>query len=139
LLAVWTHRNNSPNFGYIGQFWKYLQLNKTKFNKIVIAGDFNSNTIWDEWDRWWNHTDVVNELKENGIHSLYHEFNGEMQGKESIPTLYFQRKLDRPYHIDYVFGSKVFLDGLKNIEIGQVGKWLSMSDHMPIVVEFNLL
>src|SRR6478752_6845715 len=30
LIAVWTHQNKSPNFGYIGQFWKYLQINKDK-------------------------------------------------------------------------------------------------------------
>lgn len=45
LLAVWTHRNNSPNFGYIGQLWKYLQVNKSKLNTTMIAGDFNSNSI----------------------------------------------------------------------------------------------
>ena len=51
LLAVWTHKNSSPNFGYIGQLWKYLQINKGQLNTSIIAGDFNSNTIWDQWDR----------------------------------------------------------------------------------------
>ena len=87
-------------------------------NKTIIAGDFNSNTIWDEWDRWWNHTDVVNELKELGIESLYHTFTGEKQGAETNPTLYFQRKLDRPYHIDYVFGSDIFSKSLKYFTVG---------------------
>lgn len=45
LLAVWTHSNNSPNFGYIGQFWKYLQLNKHRIRETIIASDFNSNAI----------------------------------------------------------------------------------------------
>lgn len=138
LLAVWTHKNNSPNFGYIGQFWKYLQIHKNKLNKTIIAGDFNSNTIWDEWDRWWNHTDVVNELKELGIESLYHTFTGEKQGAETIPTLYFQRKLDRPYHIDYVFGSDIFSKSLKNFTVGHADIWLEISDHMPIICEFEV-
>jgi exonuclease III len=137
LLAVWTHRNFSPNFGYIGQFWKYLQVNKDKLNTTIIAGDFNSNTKWDEWDRWWNHSDVVNELRELGIESLYHKFTREQQGAETNPTLYFQRKLDRPYNIDYVFGAKMFSDRIKKIEIGQVNKWLEISDHMPIICEID--
>ena len=137
LLAVWTHRNNSPNFGYIGQLWKYLQVNKDKLNKTMIVGDFNSNAIWDEWDRWWNHSDVVNELKEIGIESLYHSFTGQEQGKETIPTLFFQRKINRPYHIDYVFGAQEFSKRLKKYEIGQVDRWLALSDHMPILCEFE--
>ncbi|HER41156.1 MAG TPA: endonuclease/exonuclease/phosphatase family protein [Salinimicrobium catena] len=137
LLAVWTHRNNSPNFGYIGQLWKYLQVNKEKLNTTIIAGDFNSNTKWDQWDRWWNHSDVVNELRELGIESLYHKFTGEQQGAETNPTLYFQRKLNRTYHIDYVFGAQRFSDRLNKVEIKQEEKWLKVSDHMPILCDFQ--
>ncbi|WP_304200905.1 endonuclease/exonuclease/phosphatase family protein [Flavobacterium alvei] len=137
LLAIWTHRNNSPNFGYIGQLWKYLQINKDKLKESIIAGDFNSNAIWDEWDRWWNHTDVVNELNELGIESFYHRFTGEFQGKETKPTLYFQRNQIKPYHIDFIFGSKKFTDRIIKIEIGQFDKWISKSDHMPIICEME--
>lgn len=138
LLAVWTHKNNSPNFGYIGQLWKYIQINKNKLNEALIVGDFNSNSIWDESDRWWNHSDVVNELNEIGIESIYHKLTGEPHGKESKPTLYFQRNLSKPYHIDYIFGAKKFTDRTKIIEIGQADKWLKLSDHMPIFCELEI-
>jgi exonuclease III len=137
LLAVWTHRNNSPNFGYIGQLWKYLQVNKDKLNESIIAGDFNSNTIWDEWDRWWNHSDVVNEFKELGIESFYHKFTGELHGKETKPTLHFQKKSTRPYHIDYIFGTRKFTDKIIKFEIGQFDRWIKISDHMPIMCEIE--
>lgn len=138
LLAVWNHKNNSPNFGYIGQFWKYLQFNKNKFNEIIIVGDFNSNSIWDQWDRWWNHSDVVNELKEIGITSFYHKLTNEFQGKETIPTFYLHRKIEKSYHIDYFFGNNKFISRLNNIEIGKPDKWLIISDHMPIICDLDL-
>jgi len=137
LLGVWTHQNNSPNFGYIGQFWKYIQVNKHNLNKIIIAGDFNSNTIWDQWDRWWNHSDVVRILQELGISSLYHKYFLEEQGKESKPTFFLHRRLQRPYHIDYVFGSREFEDALIKIEIGDTEKWMKISDHLPLICEFK--
>lgn len=137
LIGVWTHRNNSPNFGYIGQFWKYLQLHKPKLGKTLIAGDFNSNVIWDQWDRWWNHSDVVTELSEIGIESLYHSFSGELQGNETRPTLFHQRNLNKPYHIDYIFGSSEFVENLKQIEIGILEKWFPLSDHLPVISEFD--
>jgi exonuclease III len=136
VLAVWTHQNNSPNFGYIGQFWKYIQVNKHHFKKIIIAGDFNSNAIWDEWDRWWNHSNVIEELNELGIKSLYHFSTGEIQGKESTPTFYLHRKLHKPYHIDYIFGSQEFLSLSSNIRLLEFEKWIKISDHLPMVYEF---
>lgn len=139
LLAVWAHKNNSPNFGYIGQLWKYIQINKNKLERTLIAGDFNSNAIWDEWDIWWNHTDVVNELNSIGIESLYHKTKQELQGKESKPTFYLHRDLLKPYHIDYIFADKSMINHILKFEIGEPQKWLEISDHMPVLCEFELV
>ncbi|SHJ80998.1 Exonuclease III [Maribacter aquivivus] len=136
LLAVWNHSNKSPTFGYIGQLWKYLQINKSHLNECLIIGDFNSNKIWDKWDRWWNHSNVVEELKEIGIESLYHKSFKEEQGHETQPTFYLQRNLQKSYHIDYIFGSQEFVKNIKTIEIGPVSYWLKISDHLPIICEF---
>ncbi|SFU16556.1 Exonuclease III [Algoriphagus locisalis] len=138
LIAVWAHSNNSPNFGYIGQFWKFIQLHKFKFNEILIAGDFNSNVRWDQWDRWWNHSDVIRELQERNVDSLYHFYFGEQQGTEQQPTFFLQRNLNKPYHIDYIFGSSSLRDKLQKIEIGKIENWITISDHLPMIGEFSL-
>ena len=134
LLGVWTKQNSSPNFGYIGQFWKYLQINLPKLNKILIAGDFNSSKKWDQWDRWWNHTDVVRQLKEKGIESLYHTYYQEKQSEERIPTFYHHKNPEKPYHIDYFFGSPCF-QSMESFSIGKPINWLHLSDHMPLVLD----
>lgn len=138
LLSVWTHKNNSKYFDYIGQFWKYLQINKENFKEIILAGDFNSSAIWHHYDKWWNHIDVINELYEIGIESFYHKFTGELQGKESKPTLYFQKNKSKTYHIDYIFGVQKFSEKLINYNVGSKDKWLGLSDHMPIFCEFKI-
>jgi len=135
LLGVWTHRNKSPNFGYMGQFWKYLKTNLSLFDKIIVAGDFNSNAIWDQWDRWWNHSDVVQMLYKRQITSVYHEEMAEKQGEESRPTFFLQKNAEKPYHIDYFFTSPHF--ETRSLKIGQYEDWINISDHVPIVYEFN--
>jgi exonuclease III len=139
LLNIWTCQNKSPNFGYIGQLWKYLEINKANFKSIVLAGDFNSNTIWDQWDRWWNHSNVVQDLSELGIVSLYHSYFNEQQGKETKPTFFLQRNPAKPYHIDYIFASKALERRLSNFEIMDKEKWLNYSDHLPVFCELNNL
>ena len=137
LLGAWCHSANSPNFRYIGQFWKYLQINKNKMQNIVIAGDFNSNTIWDEWDRWWNHSDVVRELAEIGIKSVYHELNQLEHGKEILPTLYHRKNKDTSYHIDYVFVSDEIMKKVISFQIENFENWIDVSDHVPIIIEIE--
>ena len=74
LIAVWTQRSAQTNQAYIGQFWHYMQLHKSAWcENTIICGDFNSNTIWDQARRHWNHTDCVRELDELGFRSLYHQ------------------------------------------------------------------
>jgi exonuclease III len=138
LLAVWTHQNKSPTHGYIGQFWKYMQLHKSSFRDILLAGDFNSNVFWDKKRRWWNHSDVVRELEEINIKSLYHLYTGDSQGQESIPTFYLHRSLVKTYHIDYFFGSPEFCENLISLEIGNCEHWLVLSDHLPMVCKWDM-
>lgn len=137
-IAVWTKQANSPTFQYIGQFWKYLQLNKTLIasTQPVICGDFNSNKIWDKWDRWWNHSDVINELSELGIESLYHTFYSQEQGLEKDATFYLHRNTDKPYHIDYAFLPKNLLPKA-SVSVGLQAEWLAVSDHMPLLIKID--
>jgi exonuclease III len=138
LLAVWAHKNNSPNFGYIGQLWKYIQLNKSNFKKIIITGDFNSNSIWDQWDRWWNHSDVVKELHKLGIESLYHKRYNEEHGKESKATFFLHRNMKKPYHIDYSFACCDIYDKMITIDIKDYNAWKKYSDHAPLLADFSI-
>lgn len=137
LIAVWTKKANSEVFGYIGQLWKYLQLHKEKLKdrETIIIGDLNSNSVWDKWDRWWNHCDVVKELEELNILSLYHKLKNEKQGEETIPTFYLQRKLEKSYHIDYCFVSENLINKNTRLDILDYKRWLEVSDHVPIVSE----
>ena len=102
-----------------------------------MVGDVNSNVRWDKWDRWWNHSDVVRELGGLGTESAYHHARSVAQGDEPEPTLFLQRNTQKPYHIDYVFLPKAWLDGC-SVRIGDPAEWLELSDHMPVIVEFNV-
>ena len=136
-LGVWTQQANPSRLGYIGQFWHYLHLHKAGLGpNTIIAGDFNSNAIWDKPRRAWNHSDCVSELQRLGFHSLYHCFSGEAQGQESHPTFYLHRDAAKPYHIDYVFAHIERLSGKPHAtRIGKPADWLSASDHMPIIAD----
>ncbi len=138
LLAVWTREANSPTFKYIGQLYKYLQLHQQHFTtaKSLIVGDLNSNACWDVWDRWWNHSDVAKQLADAGLSSLYHQLSGEDQGNESSATFFMQRKLGKPYHIDYIFLSQALLQAA-TLKVGQPQQWLQHSDHMPLIATFG--
>lgn len=140
-FAIWA-MNNKENYEarYIGQIWLAINYYQDLLsnNTTILIGDFNSNKIWDYKDRVGNHSDVVNKLAEQKIHSVYHyHFNTE-QGKEKHSTLFMYRKKEKPYHIDYCFVSEDLLDKLKEVEIGTYEKWTVHSDHSPLNIKFDL-
>jgi len=140
LLAVWANNPGDPDGTYITQVWKaihyYEKLLKSK--RTLLAGDFNSNTIWDKPRREGNHSTVVAQLEAKNIHSVYHRFFKQEQGKEKHPTLFMYRHIKKPYHLDYCFASADLANAISNVTIGKHKDWCSYSDHTPLMVTFDV-
>ena len=139
LFAVWANNPADPDGQYVEQVWKaihhYDDLLANK--KTILAGDFNSNTIWDRPRRKGNHSAVVDYLQKRGIESVYHNHFKQVQGKEQHATQYMYRHQDKPYHLDYCFASKWFSKKLSSVEIGDYKHWIAYSDHMPVTAVFT--
>ncbi len=140
LFAIWANHPPDKGFEYVGQIWKALHHYKhlLKNQKTILAGDFNSNTIWDKPRREGNHSDVVKLLSDKKIFSTYHKFHNKEQGKEKHNTLFLYRHKDKPYHLDYCFASEDFADKIVEVKIGTHAKWTSLSDHTPLMVKFDI-
>jgi exodeoxyribonuclease-3 len=139
LYAIWANNPNDPDGQYIEQVWKAIHhyANQLINKRTVLAGDFNSNTIWDRKHRASNHSTVVKFLEDKGIYSSYHLHHKQVQGKEQHPTLYMYRHIDKAYHIDYCFVSAAMAENIRSVEIGNFDFWIRYSDHVPLIVTFN--
>ncbi len=136
LLAVWSKSRQTYN--YIEAVVKAVEMYQGLIAgaPTVLMGDLNSNAIWDvQHPRELNHSALVNLLAALGLVSAYHAFHGEIQGRETRPTYYFQWKEQRPYHIDYCFVPETWVKNLRRVEVGAYDEWKLHSDHRPLLVE----
>lgn len=139
-FAIWA-MDNKENYEarYIGQIWLAVNYYADLLgNSTILIGDFNSNKIWDYKDRVGNHTAVVDWLAHKNIFSIYHKHLNQEQGKEKQPTFFLHRNKNKPYHIDYCFASTDIIDRVQNVEIGTYENWIKLSDHLPLIVNFDL-
>jgi exonuclease III len=139
LLAIWACPVGTKRAdNYIGQVYRFLVDHRGWLSKtpVVAAGDFNSNSRWDENRPGRNHTEVVRLFESHGLISAYHTHHGEKQGAETRPTYYFYRHQDKPFHIDHVFVPKRWR--LRSVEVGSFREWGHLSDHVPVVVDVSI-
>lgn len=137
LFAVWANNPADPDGVYVEQVWKALHHYKLSKKNTILAGDFNSNTIWDRKYRIGNHSHVVDLLQQKGISSCYHLHHDQKQGKEAHPTHFLYRHRDKPYHLDYCFASSDLAGKVQSVEIGNYDDWHKYSDHVPVMVSFR--
>jgi exodeoxyribonuclease-3 len=147
LLAVWA-QNASAGINrkhQLGPLRRGLSRYKAFLGErpALIAGDLNSNTIWDKPGWRINHSTKVRILEESfGLVSAYHTIRGEAHGAESEPTLYWRdRTKDGPtYHIDYVFLPAAWIGKVSHLSIGTFETWCGagLSDHVPVVVDVDV-
>lgn len=139
VFAVWANNPADKDGQYVTQVWKAIHYYKDLLenDNVILAGDFNSNTIWDRPSRKGNHSDVVAMLAGKGIHSVYHKYFKQPHGQEKHPTHYLYRHRDKPYHLDYCFVSANLLKRLKTVEVGNFADWSAYSDHAPVMATFS--
>jgi exodeoxyribonuclease-3 len=101
LIAVWACQIGTKRAdNYIGQVYQALTAHPEWFSQrpVVLAGDLNSNKIWDAHQKVGNHSAVVKLLDEHGLVSAYHDWFREPQGEESRHTMFFYRRDERTFH-----------------------------------------
>ena len=78
---------------------------------------------------------LINKLEKNNLYPMYHYLNNtEKHGKESENTYFYQKKLNKGFHIDHVFSAPYIT---KKLKIYDNVKWIRNSDHLPIVFEID--
>ncbi len=140
LIAVWACAiKGSQRESYVGQIHKALREKPEWFrgDSVVMAGDFNSNAIFDRKRPDGNHSSMVGELRDKyGLVSAYHAIHKQKHGAEETPTFHLYRRAEKPYHFDYIFVPIAWRRRMK-IEIGRHCDWASESDHCPLMVEVS--
>jgi len=146
LLAVWAQNASagSPRKHQQGPLRRSLRQYRSFLAEepLVIAGDWNSNAIWDKPGWRINHMTKVDMLADMGLVSAYHALTEEAHGQETMPTHYWRdRRKDGPtYHIDFVFVPTAWLARVTQFRIGSFEEWCGngLSDHAPVIMEVEI-
>ena len=137
LIAIWARADSKYIRGVYDRMLNYVRFARTR--PTVLAGDLNSNTIWDRPRVPMNHSRFVSWMRDElGLVSAYHEHYGELHGKESRPTYYFQWSEAKPFHIDYCFVPQAWRPMVRSVEVGAYEEWSALSDHRPVTVELGV-
>lgn len=138
ILACWTQKSDQYEERYIAQLYTLLTRNPELVNdNTIVLGDFNwGASIKASGQLAGNFDETVQLLRDAGLQSAYHRGTDEAFGEETASTFHQHKKIERKYHIDYIFvptESKI-----ENAYVGKYDTWINESDHRPVVVDVVL-
>lgn len=136
MLAVWACHDKYLTYNGVIKFavkryWEALR------DPCMVIGDWNANAIWDS-KTGEGFSFNSNVLARQGMISAYHSWFSEAYGRETKPTYYHRKKEKDKFHIDYCYLSPALHSKLDSVAIGSFEDWQKLSDHMPLIIDFNL-
>ena len=131
LLGVWA----MPK--YVEMIHDFFDANEDLFDEnLVMCGDFNSSEVFNyHHPKSKNHTVLNEKLESKNLFSVYHNLTGDEQGEEKAMTFYQARHLNNPFHMDFVYAG---VNVVNEFEILDHYKWLTVSDHLPLLFKIWL-
>ena len=147
LLAAWVMNHRATNRS-IGdrQVEVALQTYEEKLcdSPLVVAGDFNNSTSWDNKKGTADPKNFVSTaaaLESLGLVSAYHQVRDVPFGDESEPTLYWrtQKPGGPTFHIDFCFLPERWSREAE-VEVGSYEQWIKsgLSDHAPLIIDVDI-
>lgn len=161
LLAIWVQDKNKEkgHNPYVEMIHDFFDANSDLFDEnLIVCGDFNSSVVFnhkhkvkDSNGNAKDHTNLNIKLNNKGLFSVYHELSKEENGEEKQKTFFQSWHLNYSYHLDYVYtnkkiiektiliekGKTVYEDLPNKFEILDYSKWACLSDHLPLVFNFD--
>ena len=139
MIAVWAMEHRDARHSYSGQVYQAIGAYRDLIQAAdtVVIGDYNSSQRTTPKSRLGTHATITLNLHDLWLISAYHHFYLERQGQEKHWTYFRSRKIDRPYHLDYIYIPTRWLRRLANVQVGDPLTWLEYSDHCPVIVEIQ--
>jgi endonuclease/exonuclease/phosphatase family metal-dependent hydrolase len=135
LFAVWAQvdKNRKYTVQTLDAI-EYYKLDNMK-SPIVFIGDFNSNHIWNNIYKRNDHLGIVQALDKHNIGNIFNRFHS-IDDEKNFPTFCSNKKM--LFHIDYCFASKDLSVKKENgFKIPKFDEWKTLSDHCPLIVDFD--
>lgn len=135
-LSRWEHRRRDRPPEPLGEAVERLLPFLTD-RPAMLAGDFNLALLARRRDGRPVPSKLARRLAALGFVSAYHHARGVAHGGESEPTFCRYRRLPGRHHADHVFVDGDTVRRLSSVEVEPAARWVSSSDHLPLVVELD--